>query len=253
MTSSGTSAQLEAVAQPGEDGLGARPGQDAQADEEAGVVVDEADDPDLRVVAGSTLQEEGPLDVDVPELVGSAALVGRATLAVDSRPRGPVLAEDMIDRVVVERVDVPARELRGEALAVPVRQEAHHDDDPLDPGRQPLSHWSSWSRSEGLDATLRIGPAPAMQAGPARTEGQGRRDTVPVRGAHAADAEAQPGEVLPALWFRWPSAAGGQEEEVGSLLVGVTERSSMRVGACAITATLRTSPSSCLTNLRNYN
>ena len=34
--------QREAVAQPGQDGLGAQSGQDAQADEEAGMVIDEA-------------------------------------------------------------------------------------------------------------------------------------------------------------------------------------------------------------------
>ena len=108
-----------------------------------------------------------------------------------------------------------------------------------------------WRRR--LDATLRIGPAPAVQAGPARTEGQGRCDTVPVRGADAADAEAQRGQVLPALWFRWPSAAGGQEEEAGSLLIRVTERSSLRIGSGAShPATLSTRLIPCLTNLRNY-
>ena len=65
----------------------------------------------------------------------------------------PELGEERIDRVVVERVDATARELRGEALAVPVRQQAHHDDGPLEPGRQARPCWSPWPLSQGLDAT----------------------------------------------------------------------------------------------------
>jgi len=87
-------AQLEAVAQPGQDGDGLRPGQDAQADEEAAVVVDEPDDPDLRVAPLRPLQPEGALDVDVPELVGPAPLVRRATLPVDARSCRALLREE---------------------------------------------------------------------------------------------------------------------------------------------------------------
>ena len=170
---------------------------------------------------------------------------------MDPRPRGPVLGEDMIDRVVVERIDAPARELGREALAVPVGQQAHDDDDALEPGRQSLMGWSSWSRPERLDAALRIASAPAMEAGSARAERQGRRDPGFLGAAEAADAEAQRGQVLGASRSRRSTAAGGQEEEAGSLLIGVTERSSVRVGTCH-RATLRTSPLSCLTNPRNY-
>lgn len=131
--------QLEAVTQPGQDGLAARSRQDAQADEETAVVVDEADDPDLRVVALGALQEEGALDVDVPQLIGSAPLVAWTPRPTHRGPRRALLGEEGIDGVVAERVDVAPRQLRGQALAVPVGQEAHHDDGPLDPGRQARS------------------------------------------------------------------------------------------------------------------
>ena len=63
------------------------------------------------------------------------------------------------------------------------------------------------------------------------------------RGADAADAEAQPGEVLALTrWSRRPSASRGEEEEPGSLLIRVPERTPVRIGACH-PATLRTSPS----------
>ena len=50
------------------------------------------------------------------------------------------------------------RELRGEALAVPVGQQAHHDDRSLDRVRQSLSGRSAWPLSQGLDATRRSRP-----------------------------------------------------------------------------------------------
>jgi len=93
---------------------------------------DEPDDPDLRVLARRPLQPEGTLDVDVPQLVGSGALVGGATGASLRGPARPQVGEQAVDRVVVERVDAAPVELCGEALAVPVRQQAHNDDGPSD-------------------------------------------------------------------------------------------------------------------------
>ena len=73
-----------------------------------------------------------------------------------------------------------------------------------------------------------------MQARPADAEGQGRSDALGERGADAADAEAQAGQVLAHPWSRWSSPARGQEEEAGALLVRVTEESTMGIGGRAL-------------------
>ena len=72
-------------------------------------------------------------------------------------------------------------------LRFPVRQEAHHDDGPLDPGWQPLPGRTALLVAERLDATPFVASTPAMQAGPAHPEGQGRLDALLARSADAAD------------------------------------------------------------------
>ena len=244
-------------AQPGEDGLRLRPGQEAQADEEAAVVIDEPDDPDLRVLAPGALQEEGPLDVDVPELVGPTALVGRAVLPADRGARRAQLGEEGVHGMVAERVDVPSRELRGEALAVPVGQEAHGDDGALDPGRQTHPGRSSWSLAQGLDAARLVAAPPAEQARPADAESEGRGDALGDRRAHAADAEAQATDILAHARSGRSSPARGEEEEAGSLLVRVPTQPAMGIGRRALVravhpATLASSSGGCSTNPGNY-
>jgi len=81
-------AQLEAVIEPGEDWHGPRLRQDAQADEEAAVIVNETDDPDLLVLGPAAAQEERALDVDVPELVRTTPLIGRPAFPSGRRASG---------------------------------------------------------------------------------------------------------------------------------------------------------------------
>jgi hypothetical protein len=58
------------------------------------------------------------------------------------------------------------------------RQQAHHDDGPPDPGRFARSRRSSGPLAQGLDAARRVAPPPAMEAGPAGTEREGRADAL---------------------------------------------------------------------------
>jgi hypothetical protein len=143
--------------------------------------------------------------------------------------------------VVAERIDAATPELGGEALAVPVRQQAHHDDRLLEPGGKPFAGRTTTAMSQRLDATLGMTSSPTVQAGPAGAEHEGRCDTLFGRGPHTANPEAQCREVLSCRSARWSSASGGEEQEPRAFLIRVTEWATMRVGACARhVATLRT-------------
>ncbi len=174
--------------QPGEDGHRLRPRQDAQADEDARVVVDETHDPDLGVLAPGTLEEERTLDVDVPQLVGPEPFIGRAVLPPDRRSTRAEIGQQPVDRVVAEGEDVPPGELGRQPLAVPVGQQAGDDDrllastpagDPA-PGRV--------GGPERLDATLGIPAAPAVEARPADAQGEGGPDAATGRSARVRPA-----------------------------------------------------------------
>jgi len=91
-----------------------------------------------------------------------------------------------------------------------------------------------------------------MQAGPARTEREGRGDALLLRDTDAADAEAQPLEVLALTWSWWSPASRREEEEPGSLLVRMPEGTTVRIGA-RHPATLDTPAASCLINPGNDN
>ena len=143
---------------------------------------------------------------------------------------------------MTEGVDVAAPELGGEPLAVPVRQQAHHDDRPLDRGRQALPGRAPSFVSQRLDATGRVALPPAIQARPTGTEGEGRGDALLMCDADAADPKAQTGEILFDPGSGWPPAARGQEQEPRSLLISMAKRSTVWIGADARhAATLRTS------------
>ncbi len=68
-------AELEALVEPAQDGCRLGLGQDSQPDHEAGVVIDQAHDPGLDVALAAEVDEEGALDIDVPELIGLGPLV----------------------------------------------------------------------------------------------------------------------------------------------------------------------------------
>ena len=155
--------------------------------------------------------------------------------------------------MVTERVDGTSPELRGEALAVPIREQSSQDDGLLDPGREPLGLRAATAIPQRFETAGRIPPSPAMQAGPADPEGQGRGDAVLIGRAHAADAEAQAGQILAGPVGGWPAATRGEEEEPGTLLVSMAQWTTMGIGACARhVATLGTPSTRCLINPGNY-
>lgn len=117
-------------------------------------------------------------------LVGPAALVRRATFVSDRRSGRPKPGQQVVDGVVVERVDLAAGELGRQALRVPVRQQADHDDRLLDPRGQPCRPRTARSIDERIETTGLVADAPAMNARPADPELEGGRDTLLPRDAH---------------------------------------------------------------------
>ena len=205
--------------------------QDAQADEEPRVVVDGADDPDFLVFADRAAQEERALDVDMPQLVGPTALI-RGTARSAGRGAGRAeLGQQAVDRVVVERIDRTPRELGGQALGVPVGEQAHDDDRLLDPCRQALPLRTAPSIDEGFESTGFIADTPAMEARPTDPEVEGRRDALVAGDTDAPEPPAQAGQVSTWRWTRWSAATSGQEEEARALLIGVTKETTMWFGA----------------------
>jgi hypothetical protein len=106
---------------------------------------------------------------------------------------------------------------------------------------------------QSLDATIRVGVAPVMQAGPTGSQGQGCGDPMLSGGPDTADPETEPGEVLTCRWSRWSAATGREEEEARAFLVRVAEWTTVRVRAYAShLATLAMSIDRCSINPGNY-
>src|ERR1019366_4786443 len=93
----GLAAELEAVLEPAQDRRRVEIRVDAQADYETRVVVDDANDPGLDVAACGQPNEERPLDVDVPELVRTSALVARTTLSHRAATRTALGGQQAVD------------------------------------------------------------------------------------------------------------------------------------------------------------
>src|SRR6266508_2817767 len=170
-------AQINSLAQPGQDRSEDRIAVDAQTEHEARVVIDQADDPGLQASPRGELDEEGPLDVDVPELVGPAALVARSPLRRQRRARCPVLVEEPLDPAVAHRRDAAAAQLGRDALGIPVRGQAHGDDDELDPDgvTEPGDARAAPLRAQLWQTPGRVGRPPAEQRGAAGLSDRERR------------------------------------------------------------------------------
>ncbi len=195
------------------------------------MVVDQAHDPGLLVLVDRASQVERALDVDVPELVGPTALVGRALLPSHRWPGGAELAQQAVDGMVVEGEDLAPGELGREALAVPVGEQADHDhrrprprpaDDPdPDPaaGRVAPQDHPSRSRVRQRCRLARLDP---------------ERDVPPRCPLHAPPARSGRGSGLPPgpgrrARSRWATAPGGEEQEARAFLVGVAQETAMRL------------------------
>src|SRR3984893_830896 len=140
-------AELEALVQPAHDGHGLGFREDAQSHQKSGVVVNEPDDPGLDVVATTEIDEEGALDVDVPELVGTAALVTRSRGPGGGASATAPVLEQLIDVIWADLVDLAPVHLRSDPLGVPVSVQADGDDDHVNPGGDGLAQALRLSRS----------------------------------------------------------------------------------------------------------
>src|SRR2546425_6026653 len=226
-------AQLDAVAQPGEDRLTAGAGLDLETEHEAGVVVDEPDEPGLEVALRSELDEEGTLDVDVPQRVGARALVAGSGLARQRGPRRPEVVEEPLDPPVAHARDLAPRELGGDALGAPVRLQAHRDHDLLDPAGV-RTVWLAWSAALGQE---RGEPAPlvcrlpAEEARPARVAKiEHRSDALLAHDPKEPGARADRGEPAARLCHPGRTAAAcRQEAEPRPLLVGMPKPAAVGV------------------------
>src|SRR5712691_9451425 len=148
-------AKLETVLEPPNDGRGLRVGVDLQPDEEAGVIVNQAEEPSLEVTAAGETDEERTHEVDVPEFVGLAPFVPWPWRRRNAAPAATEALEEFIDVGVANLVDLPAFHLGGNSLRVPVRCESDGDDDPAHPVRNSRLSLKAGARlgKQGGDAT----------------------------------------------------------------------------------------------------
>jgi len=113
-------AELEALVKPLQDGRSLGVGVNSQADDEAGVVVHEPNDPSLDVAAGSQPNEERAFDVHVPQLIGATSFVPRPALAHDAAASTAAISKEPVYEVVPDPVDLTALHLSRDPLGIPV-------------------------------------------------------------------------------------------------------------------------------------
>src|SRR5713101_4604765 len=220
-------AQLDAVAQPHQDRGDLASGRNAQAQDVAGVVVDQAVDPGLEVTLALELDEERTFDVDVPERIDAVALVARATLARSGRPARAEVIEELLDPAVADRGDLAPAQLGRDALGVPVRVQPNRDDDLLEPCRV-LRRGSPRTvplGDERGEAAGRVGLLPAPQRH-ARAPAKIERRCEALVTSDPQHPRALPHRAQPRAWqvpLRRATTAGRQEAKAWSFLVRVTE------------------------------
>lgn len=127
-------AEFKTFVQPAQDGSGLGLGKDAQANHKARVVIYQTDDPGLEVAAAE-MDEKRALDVDVPELVGSAALIPRPGWPGHRSATTTAGAKEAVNVVGTDLEDPATHHLGSDPLRVPVGMETNRDDDLVDPGR----------------------------------------------------------------------------------------------------------------------
>ena len=230
--------QLEAVAQPEEDWRQLLRGRDAQTEDEARVVVDQADDPGLEVAARLELDEERALDVDMPQRARAAALVAGTALAWPGGPAGAEVVEEALDPPLTDLGDAAAAQLGRDALGVPVRVQAHRDHDLLDPGgvrRRGMPRAAPLGPQRG-QATALVRGLPAEEAGPAAmTQLERRHHALVAHDAHELRALAHRREVV--AWrhlARRPSTTGCEEAEPRSFLVRMPQPAAVRISGVPV-------------------
>src|SRR5712692_288665 len=228
-----TATQLDAVAQPHQDRRDLAGRRDAQPQDVAGVVVDQAEDPGLEIAVPLQLNEERAFDVDVPERIGTGALIARAALACPRGAAGAEIVEEPLDPPLADVGDLAPAQLGRDALGVPIRVQPHRDHDLLDPLRV---------LEGGMPRTTALGhecakTAPGVRGLPAEeaaaTALSVREDRLHPFLAHESQqsrAGTHDRELAArAVAGRRSSAARREETETWSLLIRVPEPATVRV------------------------
>src|SRR3989440_855643 len=231
----GVTAQLEALVEPSQDRRRLGLGQDAQPDHEAGMVVDQAHDPGLDVVLAAEVDEEGALDIDVPELIGSSPLVAGPWSRWDTAAGAAAGLEQAIDVGVANLIDPAPGQFSRDPLRVPVGEQANSDDDSVDPNRdgRPQLQRTPRALDQPVDAVLLVASQPAVQ-GTSRHSQLSTR--APYTGLPRSPHRAHPSaHLIKAIARRprsgRPAVLSGQEEEPGALLVVVAPNPAAWIGS----------------------
>src|ERR1700737_1929674 len=99
------------------------------------MVIDEAHNPGLQVAASRQVDEEGTLDVDVPELVRTRPLVPWSRTWRDAAASTALSAQQLVDVRMPDAVDLATIHFRRNAFRIPVGEQPNGDDDLVNPSR----------------------------------------------------------------------------------------------------------------------
>ena len=167
----------------------------------------------------------------MPELVGRAPLVAWSRDAWDARPVRAVAGQEAVDRAVAHGDAAPS-ELGRDAMAIPIAQETHEDDGPLE-GRVEVAVVAGTRTVDEAGDAIRLEViAPAEERRSAATSPTAdRRDVVALRPfPQRPPSTSDDGRETPPFDDpRGPSALRGEEQEARSLLVVVSPRQAPRV------------------------
>ena len=197
------------------------------------MVVDQTHEPGLEVAVAAQLDEEGTLEVDVPERIRARALVAGTALVRPGGPGRTQVVEQLLDPAVANPRDLPPTQLGRNALGVPVRVQAHRDHHLLEP-RGVSEHGRARTAALGDErgeAAAVVRALPAPEARPtALGQRQRRGHSILTGDAHQPGACAKDREIPARLGrSRRPAAAGRQKSEMRALLVRVSKPTPLRV------------------------
>jgi len=225
--------QFEGFIQPLEDGRGFALVQDAKVDNEPGMLVNQTDSPGLDVITTSQVDEEGALDVDVPEFVWAyLARSGDRGVWGQSPDWSRKLRRDG-DMVGPDLVDLAPHHFGGNPLRIPVGVKPNGDNDQVDP-RWYLDAQSTWPARTVHQSTDALGCEvcdPVVKRSSSDTElVTGSVDSNFGRHPNRSHSLTDPIQVGALAGGSRPAILSGQEEEAGSFLVAVSANISAGVG-----------------------
>src|SRR6266545_641787 len=228
----GLATEFETLIHPEHDGSCLLLGQDAKADNESGVVVDQAGDPGLDVSAAE-VDEEGPFEIDVPELVGTAPLIARPGLTRHGAAAATTGFEELVDVVGADSVNLAPAHFGGDPFRIPVGVQTDRDDDHVHPSGDcdPKPMRSPGIVDQASDPVRLKGGQPAVERAASDFELLTRRlDANLLRKSN----RSHPTTDLVKPWLlglaRRPTVLSGQEQEARALLVAMPTSATVRIG-----------------------